>query len=115
MRAGMAVVALAVLLAAPVAAKDWTRLDGAEVRRALSERKLQYEDGSWQTFANDGGTSMQRGRYMRGRWEVRGDSYCALWPPSQDWACYRVERNARQQSLRFTAQDGQVVVGIYVD
>jgi hypothetical protein len=41
-------------------------------------------DGKTTYFGKDGPSS-------QGHWEVRGNQYCSLWPPSQEWACYDVE------------------------
>jgi hypothetical protein len=95
---------------ASVAADGWERLEGDAITRALSARVLGYPDGTLQDFLADGRTLHGE---TDGRWEVRGDRYCSVWPPSDRWSCYAVDRNGLD--IRFTADDGTVTVGRYVD
>jgi hypothetical protein len=44
---------------------------------------------------------------------VRGDRYCSVWPPSDRWTCYRVDRD--RLDIRFTDDAGNTLVGRYVD
>jgi len=101
--------------AAALAGDGWEPLDGDGIRRALTERRLNFAGGGWQTFAEDGGTMRQDGGLTRGRWEVRGDRFCAIFPPAEDWTCHAVARNAQARSIRFTAGDGTTTEGIYSD
>jgi hypothetical protein len=50
-----------------------------------------------------------------GKWRIDGDRYCSAWPPSETWACYEVDREARGRDLRFTDGAGHVTVGRYID
>jgi hypothetical protein len=91
-------------------AEDWDRLDGPGILAALSARVLGYPDGRLQDFFADGRTLYGE---SAGRWDVRGDRYCSVWPPSDGWTCYRVERN--RLDIRFTDDAGQATTGRYVD
>ena len=93
-------------------ADEWVRLDGPGIEAALTARVLAYPDGTMQDFHASGRTIAGMGE---GRWRVDGDLYCSAWPPSESWACYKVEREARGLDLRFTAGDGAVTVGRYND
>ena len=92
-------------------AEGWERLDGAEVRAALEGRALVYEDGTVQDFRADGQTLY--GADSWGRWRVEGDRYCSVWPPSDRWACYDLERDGMR--WRFLSDDGSETVGVYGD
>jgi hypothetical protein len=114
----MRALVLLAALAAPAAAADWQPLDGAGIRAALAARVLGYPDGGHQNFFADGRTLRESagGRPSWGRWTVEGDRYCALWPPSDRWTCYRVERHARGLDLRFTPVEGGAPgTGRYID
>jgi hypothetical protein len=91
-------------------AEDWQPLDGAGIATALASRVLVYEGGALQDFFADGRTLYGD---QWGRWEVRGDRYCSVWPPSDRWACHDVARKGID--LRFTADDGSESVGRYTD
>lgn len=78
----------------PSAADD--KLTGPEIRAVLTDTTVyQYRSASrpWrQYFAADGATPYygSDGPASQGRWQVRGDQYCSLWPPSTAWSCYDV-------------------------
>jgi hypothetical protein len=93
-------------------ADEWVRLDGRGIDAALTARVLAYPDGTMQDFHAGGRTLAGMGE---GRWKVDGDHYCSAWPPSENWACYEVDREARGLDLRFTGKDGAVTVGRYND
>lgn len=93
------------------AAEGWERLDGGALRAALEGRTLVYADGTVQDFGADGQTLY--GAESRGRWRVEGDRYCSVWPPSDRWACYDVERDGVR--LRFLSEEGAETVGVYGD
>jgi hypothetical protein len=106
---------LAVLLATPVAAEEWQPLTGPQIRDALAARVLGYPGDRHQNFFADGRTLYEGTQSDWGQWRVEGDRYCSLWPPSDRWTCYAVERAARGLDLRFLADDGSVTVGRYID
>jgi hypothetical protein len=95
---------------AMVLAEDWQPLDGAGIATALAARVLVYDGGALQDFFADGRTLYED---QWGHWEVRGDRYCSVWPPSDRWACYAVA--IRGIDLRFTAEGGAETVGRYTD
>jgi hypothetical protein len=96
----------------PVAAlaADWEPLDGPAISTALTQRVLGFPDGTLQDFLADGRTLSGN---QWGRWEVRADRYCSVWPPSDRWTCYAVDRQGID--IRFTPEGGQPVIGRYVD
>ncbi len=50
-----------------------------------------YGKSSVQTFEKNGITDYNdKGRDSRGNWQVRGNQYCSVWPPSPTWVCYDV-------------------------
>ncbi len=72
------------------------KLTGPEINAALTDTTVyQYRSTSrpWrQYFAADGATPYygSDGPVSHGKWQVRGDQYCSLWPPSSAWSCYDV-------------------------
>ncbi len=79
----------------PCLAED-KKLTGAEITTVLTDTTVfQYRSASrpWrQYFSADGATPYfgSDGPASQGRWQVRGDRYCSLWPPSNAWSCYNV-------------------------
>lgn len=114
MRTRVAAIALGLIVGGSglAVAEAWARLDGPGIEAALTARVLAYPDGTMQDFHAGGRTIAGMGE---GRWKVDGDRYCSAWPPSERWACYKVEREARGLDLRFTGEDGAVTVGRYND
>ena len=108
-------VLMAGLLAGPAAAEaeDWRALDGAAITAALTARVLGYEGGGQQDFKADGTTIYDAGKPSLGRWGVRGDQYCSVWPPSEVWAYYDVAASGLK--IRFRAADGSETLGTYID
>jgi len=104
----------AVLMALPfaVGAQDanWQSLTGPEIREALTGRTVDYA-GQWQDFRASGRTLYFSGRESWGYWQVRGDQYCSMWPPSDLWACYDMAR--RGDTLRFIGAAGDVSEATY--
>jgi hypothetical protein len=85
-----------------------------EIEAALSGR-TGFEAGKtyrpWrQYFAADGTTVyFGDGPSSIGKWEVRGNQYCSLWPPVKDWVCYNVELSpgtAAPVTITWIAKDG---------
>ncbi|MCX7287615.1 MAG: hypothetical protein NTW20_08655 [Rhodobacterales bacterium] len=96
-------------------ADGWEQLDGPGIVTALTARVLGYADGpsaggALQDFFADGRTLYGD---QWGRWEVWGDLYCSVWPPSDRWSCYTVSRQGLD--IRFSTDGGEVSVGRYVD
>ena len=74
-------------------AGEESRLTGAEITERLSGNTVfgNQRGAAWkQFFDSDGNTTyVQEGsRPSAGKWEVRGDDFCSLWPPSPRWDCY---------------------------
>lgn len=110
----MRVIAVAVgLMISPVWAADWTALDGAGIAEALTGRSLDYGHAT-QDFRASGGTDYFSGRPSTGRWEVRRDQYCSVWPPSDQWACYDVEMSADGMQVRFHVNGSDESIGTYI-
>lgn len=69
-----------------------TILDAREMRAAISDRILRYDDGAEQRFHADGSTEYRVGDEVQpGRWEIEGDDYVSLWPPSSHRDLYQVQ------------------------
>ena len=96
-----------------LAAADWIALSGAEIRRALEGRVLQY-DTAVQDFRASGKTLYtSNGRDSWGNWRIEGDLYCSQWPPQDLWACYGMDRRGDQ--LRFVGERDDITEAIYAD
>ncbi len=98
------------LAAAPAAAETWRSLTGAEIAAALTGRTVIYGPDE-QVFFPTGRTRHRLLGDRWGWWEVRGDAYCSLWPPREDWECFEVEQDMTGARLRFTDAEGQVTEG----
>ena len=96
-----------------LSASEFRELSGPEILAALTERKLDYGGGVWQTFEGSMLTQYFSGAPSAGRWAVRGDRYCSLWPPSDLWACYDVQQNG--QTIRFIDDAGSTTDGVFAE
>ena len=105
--------AVCLLLLPLQAAADWTRLDGAGITAALTDRVLDY-GAATQDFRPSGRTLYNAGRDSWGYWDVRDNRYCSQWPPADGWACYDVDLHSDGR-LRFVGDAGDETVGAYVD
>ncbi len=103
------------LLSSQAAAQDWQRLTGDEVTTALTARVLAYDGGQTQNFLADGRTLYDADQPQWGQWRVEGDRYCSVWPPSDRWSCFSVQREAQGLDLRFVTEGGTITQGRYVD
>lgn len=108
-------VILAVILAIPVnvGAQEgmWVPMSGAEIATALTERTLDY-GAQWQDFRASGRTLYHNaGRDSWGYWAIQSNQYCSLWPPSDLWACYDMERAGER--LRFIDETGSTTEALY--
>jgi hypothetical protein len=101
-------------------AMDVASPDSSRIQKALSN-KTAFESGKsyrpWrQYFAADGTTVyFGDGPSSIGKWEVRGNRYCSLWPPAQEWACYDIEltpSNGTTISVTWIAEDGSRAAGV---
>jgi len=93
----------------------WQHLTGAEIRTGLTARVLARPGGQTQNFLADGRTLHEGDRAQWGRWRIKGDRYCSVWPPSDRWDCDMVDRHARGFDLRFLSGGEAVTEGRYVD
>ena len=104
-----AAIAILLLIGASGAASAqevWNRLKGLDLNNGLVAQRLRFDDGATQSFGEDGSTRYAGDTSRRGHWKVAEDKLCAAWPPTVDWACYRVHRSGDGKRLRFTAEDG---------
>ena len=108
------IIAALLFTASPVAAQEWSPLDGAGVRAALIGEKLVYET-AWQTFSESGKTLYNAGRDSWGNWRIQGDQYCSQWAPNAAWACYDVDISADATSIRFRGRGDDVSVGAFAE
>lgn len=105
-----------VIWAFPAIAGDWQKLNGAEIEIALTARTLHYDkDQAIQNFFADGRTLYEVGNPSWGRWRTKGNKYCSIWPPSNVWVCYDLERHKMGLLLRFISKDGRIFSGKYID
>lgn len=115
MRLAWAIVAI--LAAGPALAEDWRTLTGDEVTAALTGREVIYdaEFDVTQTFFASGRTQYTFGNPRWGWWEVRGDAYCSLWPPSDEWECYAVALSPDEGTVRFIGAEGDATDVVYAE
>jgi hypothetical protein len=88
-------------------------LDEEGILAALMDRKVLYESGARQDFRPSMRTLYTSGRPSWGYWAVRGDQYCSMWPPSDIWACYDMER--LENGIRFIGSSGDITNGTYTN
>lgn len=100
------------LMAGPAAAEDWQPMAGDEIRTALEGRTLHYAR-AWQAFRSSGRTLYNAGQDSWGYWRVQGHQYCSMWPPSDLWACYTMERQG--DALRFVGEGDDITEAVYAD
>ena len=96
-----------------LAADEFQALSGDEILQALIGKKLEYGEGAWQTFEDSMLTQYFSVRPSSGRWAVRGDQYCSLWPPSDLWACYDVQKDGN--TIRFIGEGRDITDGTYAE
>ncbi|WP_299659837.1 hypothetical protein [uncultured Ruegeria sp.] len=96
-----------------LAAEEFQQLTGDEILLALSGKKLDYGEGVSQTFDDRMHTQYFSGHPSAGRWAVREDRYCSVWPPSDIWACYDVKQLG--DIIRFVDDAGGTTDGTYTE
>ena len=96
-----------------LAAEEFRKLSGDEILAALTGQKLDYGEGVWQTFSDTMSTQYFSGRPSAGRWAVREDRYCSVWPPSDLWGCYDVQQSG--DVIRFVDNTGGTTDGVFTD
>jgi hypothetical protein len=89
----------------PASAED-KPLTGPEILKLLVGTEV-AGDGWTQSFAAGGATTYTApGGVSTGRWDVRGDTYCSVWPPSDSWACYAMTIDAAGTAVVWIADSG---------
>jgi len=62
---------------------------------------------TYQTFEANGHTDyFTGGRKSEGRWAIREDKYCSVWPPSDLWACYDVVIDETEMRIFWVEANG---------
>ena len=73
-------------------AADEAALSGNQIQTWLAGRTAisTGPDGWRQYFNADGNTPYlpEGGEVSDGKWAVRDNQYCSLWPPAETWDCY---------------------------
>jgi hypothetical protein len=97
-----------VLATAPLASAAETTLDHKAILQTLTGAVV--EGANWkQSFDRGGATTYEaEGKRQTGRWDVQGDQYCSMWPPSDRWSCYAVteEVGADATTIIWISADG---------
>ena len=101
---GGAFVGSVLLAGAALADGAWHPLAGDAATAALSGHILAYSNGATQSFSPGGDTAYDSGHLQPGRWRIEADNYCSVWPPSDHWACYKIEQSADGRAVHRTAQ-----------
>ena len=74
-------------------------LKGAEIELLLNDMTAYYlpltANAARQYFKKNGETIYvdSAGATTIGSWLVRGDAYCSVWPPSEHYVCYPIEKS----------------------
>ncbi|MEM7169765.1 MAG: hypothetical protein AAF530_06320 [Pseudomonadota bacterium] len=92
MRAAV-LIAIFVILGTITAKAGEQKLSGTEIIEALSGKTAfgTQKGTPWKQFFDpNGATTFISGddAPSTGRWQIQGDAFCSLWPPSGDWDCY---------------------------
>ena len=97
------------ILGGAIAAHEGHSSAADEIKQALVGRTVVYDTGTSQSFFASGKTLYVSGQSSWGNWTVRDGQYCSQWPPSPDWACYRVHIHGDR--IEFIGQSGDVTAG----
>ncbi len=103
---------LLVILAGSASTTE-TALKHAEILSTLTGATVAGPDWT-QTFDKGGATTyVAAGKQSVGRWDVQGDQYCSMWPPSDQWSCYAVtaEVVTGETTITWIATDGSREAG----
>lgn len=101
----MVILALSLPVGAAAGDPEWRPMTGPQITAALIGNVLDYGD-KWQDFRASGRTLYFAGSESWGYWGVREDRYCSMWPPSDLWACYDMQRAGDR--LRFVGDAGDI-------
>ncbi len=94
------VIVLIALTAFPALAQAGEKVLGAQIEPMLNDTTAWYlplsPSSARQYFNKNGETPYidASGSKTYGGWLVRGDQYCSVWPPSDHYSCYDVEKGA---------------------
>jgi hypothetical protein len=94
------IAALAISIFTFTGASAGEKLSGAQIEAALTDSTAWYTPlsptSARQYFHKNGETPYidAKGEKTYGEWMVRGDQYCSVWPPSDRWTCYDLEKGA---------------------
>lgn len=95
------ILSLALALSAlPAASFGGEKMNGHDAEAMLNNSTAWYlplgPSSARQYFDKGGQTPYldASGQRTQGNWQVRGDQYCSVWPPSDHYSCYDVERGA---------------------
>ncbi len=84
-------------------------LSGPEIQTTLSENVFigEHNDQPTEQIYRASGDTFysENGNQSQGRWEVRSDEYCSVWPPSSHWSCFAVAKDG--DTIIFTSKSGQ--------
>ncbi|MEO5759017.1 MAG: hypothetical protein ABIQ51_19375 [Mesorhizobium sp.] len=88
---------------------DEATMKGADILTTLKGARVEGSD--WAQSFDDGGATLyiKGSNQSQGRWDVRGDEYCSLWPPSDVWACYAMtidSSNPANEQVTWISADG---------
>jgi hypothetical protein len=101
---------LAFLVITNIAHAEPQKLNGAEISALLSDKtiySLPAAAPSEQIFQKAGSTFYsENGNQSQGEWNIQGDKYCSVWPPSQSWVCYDMTRDGNLVS--FISPSGKI-------
>jgi hypothetical protein len=90
--------ALVSILASAAFASE--KMKGSEIEALLNGKTAWYlpltAASARQYFNKNGETPYvdSKGTKTFGEWLVRGDQYCSVWPPSDHYVCYGIEKGA---------------------
>jgi hypothetical protein len=91
-------IAVLTLFATPAAASAGEKMTGVQIEAALNDSTAWYlplgPASARQYFNKNGETPYinAAGDKTYGGWLVRGDQYCSVWPPSDHYSCYGMEK-----------------------
>jgi hypothetical protein len=89
---------LTALLCMVTSAEAGEAMKGADVEATLNNTTAYYVPlgpTSARQFFNKNGETIyvdDKGAKTIGAWLVRGDAYCSVWPPSEHYVCYPLEK-----------------------
>ncbi|MGB0844751.1 MAG: hypothetical protein ACPGVN_08430 [Alphaproteobacteria bacterium] len=90
--------------------EPWLKLNHDQIQRVMVDTEVAYKGESrvTQTFHGDGTTTYISGRPSLGKWQVRGNKYCSVWPPSESWSCFEIFQDQSKSWIRFVGERNDV-------